>query len=355
MRTILITGAGGAPGLNFTRSLRDAPDRYRLVGIDCNKYNLQRAETDEAILCPRADDGDFLDFLAWVIAARSPDFLHSQSDEEIALLAVHAAGLGTATFLPSAESVRVCQDKFLSYARWSEGGLKVPATRLLNTADDLRDAFAAMGSPLWLRETHGGAGRGAFLADTFDTGRMWVEIRKGWRIFTAAEYLSPDSITWQSIWKKGELIVAQGRKRIYWEMANRAPAGVTGVTGTGVTASDPLVDTIAQKAILAIDPSPHGIWSVDLTYDRTGTPNPTEINIGRFFTTHYFFTKAGLNMPYILVKLAMGEEPPAVSRKINPLPPGLAWIRGMDIEPVLCPVERIDACAGRLDEWRRRH
>ena len=51
-----------------------------------------------------------------------------------------------------------------------------------------------------------------------------------------------------------------------------------------------MVDEIALRAITAVDGSPHGIFSVDLTYDDEGVPNPTEINIGRFFTTHLFFT-----------------------------------------------------------------
>ena len=88
---------------------------------------------------------------------------------------------------------------------------------------------------------------------------------------------------------------------------------------------------------------PHGIFSVDLTYGSDGVPNPTEINIGRFFTTHLFFTAAGLNMPEIAVRLAFGEEPPALERTINPLKPGLVWIRGVDKEPVLTDARRAQA------------
>jgi carbamoyl-phosphate synthase large subunit len=87
---------------------------------------------------------------------------------------------------------------------------------------------------------------------------------------------------------------------------------------------------------------------VDLTYDQDGVPNPTEINIGRFFTTHLFFSTAGLNMPYMLVKLAFGEDPPAVPAKVNPLPSGLAWIRGMDMEPVLTDSETIEGLQREL-------
>jgi len=87
---------------------------------------------------------------------------------------------------------------------------------------------------------------------------------------------------------------------------------------------------------------PHGIFGVDLTYDALGVPNPTEINIGRFFTTHYFFTQAGLNLPEIYVNIALDREFPKLSREINPLPDGLVWIRGMDVEPILTTVSELD-------------
>jgi carbamoyl-phosphate synthase large subunit len=155
-----------------------------------------------------------------------------------------------------------------------------------------------------------------------------------------------------SLWDKGELIVAQGRKRLNWAFNDRTLSGVTGITGTGVTVSDPLVDKIAQKAILSVDSKPHGVWSVDMTYDSKGMPNPTEINIGRFFTTSLFFTKLGLNMPYVYLKLAFGEELPEIKKKINPLPPDYAWIRGMDTEPVLTNMKKISEYENDLKKRR---
>jgi carbamoyl-phosphate synthase large subunit len=81
-----------------------------------------------------------------------------------------------------------------------------------------------------------------------------------------------------------------------------------------------------------------------------GIPNPTEINIGRFFTTHFFFTKAGLNMPQIYVKLAFGEKLSPIKKKINPLTEGIAWVRGMDIEPVLTDIATINQAVADLKE-----
>jgi len=90
-----------------------------------------------------------------------------------------------------------------------------------------------------------------------------------------------------------------------------------------------------------------------MTLDRDGIPNPTEINIARFFTTHLFFSKAGLNVPLIFVKAALDEPLPELPVKINPLPLGLAWIRGMDFEPILTTVEKINECEVELQALRQ--
>ena len=103
-----------------------------------------------------------------------------------------------------------------------------------------------------------------------------------------------------------------------------------------------MVTDIAMKTVYAVDEKPHGIFGVDMTYDNNGIPNPTEINISRFFTTILFFTKAGLNMPEIFKDLALYEEFPKLEKKINPLPDGLLWLRGMDTEPVITTKEEID-------------
>lgn len=352
MKRIVVTGAGGSPAIGFVRSLRAAPEPFHVIGFDTNAYTLQRSEADERYLVPKVSDPDYLPVILEILGETQPDLMHVQISAEMIRISEIRDRLPCRTFLPAHETIVACEDKFQSYIRWSEAGLRVPRTMLLQGPDDLGQAFAELGPRLWLRFTSGSAGRGALPTSDPEEARLWIEIHKGWGSFTAAECLEEQTITWQSIWKDGELVVAQGRKRLYWEFANRTRSGVTGVTGTGVTVSDPVLDEIAIRAVRAIDPSPQGIFGVDLTYDRDGVPNPTEINIGRFFTTHQFFTSAGLNMPFLFVQCGLGEPLPHLSRRINPLTPGLAWIRGMDVEPILTTEGAIRDTIEELDRRR---
>lgn len=348
MKRVLITGAGGAASIGFTRSLLVAPEPFYLIGIDSDKYNLVRAKTHERYLVPPVADPSYVSILQEIIREVRAEFLYAQTDYEIPVISKHREQVGVKTFMPAHATIEICLNKFETFKRWSEAGIRVPKTTLLNTPEDLHKAMEELGPEVWVREISGGAGKNSLPTDDFHQAKSWIDFHKGWGKFSAAQLLQTQSVTWQSIWWKGELVVAQGRKRLYWEFASRAPSGVTGLTGTGVTVADPQLDEIAQNSILAIDSKPHGIFSVDLTYDREGIPNPTEINIARFFTTHFFFTMAGLNMPYIFVKYGMGEPLPEIHPKINPITPGLAWVRGMDVEPVLLPLDQIDVAEHEL-------
>lgn len=342
MKKILVGGAGGTPSNNFIKSLRVSGEKFHIVGITSNKYDLAKADVEERYLVPLARDKYYKKIVSDIIEKTKPDLFHVQNDAEVEAVSEIRDELPVKTFLPSKETIRICVDKLKSYEKWAKAGLPIPQTREIKTPSDLKKAIDDFGE-VWLRIRKGAFGYGSLKTKDYDFAKAWIDFYKGWGDFSAAQYLSPQSVTWMSLWKDGELIVAQGRLRLYWEFANRTISGITGITGTGVTISDKKIDDASLKTIYAIDKKPNGIFSVDFTYDDKGVPNPTEINIGRFFTTHYFFTKAGLNMPYLYVKAALDEELPKIEKKINPLKPGLAWVRGMDTEPVLIPLKKIEA------------
>lgn len=348
MARLLIGSAGGAPSNNFVMSLRASGDRDHLIGMCAVPSDLMLADVDERYVVPYATAPDYFQRLQQVIAKSRPDLIHAQHDFEVRELSRRRAeitAMGVKLFLPDAETVENCVDKARSYEIWKRAGLTVPETLLVTDEGVLRQAFTRFGGKVWLRATEGGGGKGALPADDFEFARMWIERFKGWGSFTAAECLTPNSITWLSIWYQGELVVAQTRRRLSWNFGDRTLSGVTGVTGVGETCSIPLVDETSQAAIAAVDKRPHGIFAVDMTYDHQGRPNPTEINIGRFFTTHHFFTKAGVNFPKIYRDLALEGRFPTLPRKINPLPDGLLWIRGMDVPPLLTTVDALRALA----------
>ena len=319
-----------------------------VINASCVVSDLFLADVDEKYPIPAASDPSYNEFLLRMLEKIRPDFIHLQNDYEVravSRLRDQVEALGVKHYLPAAETVENCVDKEKSYQIWQRAGLPVPKTMLLHNPDDLKKAFDLYGETIWVRAIEGGGGRGALPANNYDFAKIWIDRYNGWGEFTASELLTKDTVTWLSIWYHGELVVAQSRRRLSWNFGDRTLSGVTGITGVGETYSNETIDSISQDAILTIDSKPHGIFAVDMTYDKNGIPNPTEINIGRFFTTHYFFTKAGLNMPKIYCDIALDGNFPTLQKRINPLPDGLIWIRGMDVDPVLTTRNELEAMA----------
>jgi hypothetical protein len=345
MARILIGGAGGAPSNNFIMSLRASGGGDHLIGMCSVPSDLFLADVDERFVVPNASDPAYMDRLVDIVRQSGAEFIHVQHDFEVRRISRDRRRLdqmGLRYFLPAHETVEVCVDKSKSYDIWKKSGIPVPETVLIDNPETLRASFRDFGGKIWLRATEGAAGRGALPTDSYDFAALWIERFNGWGAFTAAECLTARTVTWMSIWYEGELVVAQTRRRRSWSFGDRTLSGVTGITHVGETCSDPAVDEIALSAIRAIDPRPHAIFSVDLTYDERGRPNPTEINIGRFFTTHYFFTKAGVNFPKIYRDIALEGRFPNLPKRVNPLPDGLLWIRGMDVAPVLISAAELE-------------
>jgi len=354
MKRILVTACGGPSTLSFTRSLRDADpkrEKYYIVGTDCDSYNIHRAEVDRTYLCPKATDAEYIAFIKHIIEREKIEFLHSQPEIEAYTIGKYRDEIrltGCKLFMPSQRAIELLRDKGKSAKVWEKAGIKVPETIEINDETDLRRAYGRFGQKIWIRETVGAAGKGSLSMPTYEMALAHINARKMWGKAVAAEHLTSDTITWQSIWHEGRLVVAQGRKRLNWAFGNRAQSGVTGLTGVGVTVSVPLIDQLSIKCIMAADSKPHGIFSVDFTYDADGVPNPTEINISKFFTTHHFITRTGCNMPEILVDLAFGEYKGAYNL-LNPCEPDMYWIRGIDIVPVLLHEKEVRA---KVEEYR---
>ena len=345
---ILIGGAGGAPSEGVIKSLALGKRRENVIGMGSEPTDLALSSAQKKFYIPYADASGYKARLLEILKTEKPDLVHFQNDMEIysaSLIRDDILETGTRLFMPDHEVIETCVHKYQSYLAFKAANIKVPENMMIHDENRLRQAFANLGDEsgtIWLRSSLiGGGGKGAIPTSDFAMAKAWIEHHNGWGEFMAANLLTPRTVTWLSIWHEGSLVVAQSRERRAWTHGDRSVSGVTGVTKVGVTCDDPLVTQIAEQSVLAVAPRPHGIFGVDLAYDKNGIPNPTEINISRFFTTVLFFAEAGLNLPEIFADLALYREFPKLEKKINPLPSGLLWLRGMDVNPRLTTEDEI--------------
>ncbi len=347
MAKILIAGAGGAPSEGVIRSLLKS-GKETVVGMGSEPTDLVLSAATEKYFIPYANDPGYKDSLLDLLNLVKPDLVHFQNDLEIfhaSLLRDEIIATGAGLYMPPHEVIDTCVHKYKSYLAFKKAGVPVPENILIESEPDLERAFSRLGDPegrIWLRASSiGGGGKGSLPTADHAFAKAWIDHHNGWGDFVAASMLGGSTVTWLSIWHEGELVVAQTRERRGWTHGNRSVSGVTGVTKVGVTCDDPQTTEIAMMAVRAVSEQPHGIFGVDMAVDGCGVPNPTEINISRFFTTVLFFTEAGLNLPQIFANIALYGDFPKLGKKINPLPNGRFWLRGMDVAPRLMTEEQI--------------
>ena len=336
---ILLLGAGGTAGINFAKALRYSDD-YFIVGADCNEYHLALAPVDRRIRIPRADEPRYRICVESAIREHRIDFIHAQPDMEVEALAIFAPFVpeGT-TLLPDLQTIRLCRDKLRCNEVLRAAGIRVPGSARYNLWEKYSEPF-----PKWVRAVKGAGSKGALPCYSDRQIHDWVNYwRSSKRLedpeFMVCEYLPGDEYAWQSVWDDGELLVSQGRKRIEYFFGNIMPSGQSSTPSVAVTINERELNEMCYYAIRALDRHATGVFCIDAKRNAKREICITEVNAGRFFTTCDFFAAAGINMPDIYVKVALGKYAAGTHPQFNPLREGLYWIRSIDREPILASMD----------------
>lgn len=344
---ILVTCAGGRLGLAFTRALKAANRNYRVIGVDGDSISLQRSLADVNIRVPRADDPAYVDLLNEVIEHCKVDLVTVQLEAELMPVSANRDRIKADVFLPKHETIEIGDSKWASFDVWKRAGVSTPESVLINSADDLAEAFRHFNGKLWLRALRGAGGKGSLAVTSLDDGRKWLDLWEGKADFMAAELLREDAWSWESVWDRGRLVLAQARKRLRWEFRNLTMSGVTGIAGASETVSDPAMEQLCIDAVLAIDPEPHGIMGLDISFDDSGKPYVTELNPGRFMSGgSLLLAEHGLNLAEVAIDVATGQWPEDSRLDDYRLPDGMISISGIDVDPIVTTRRQLDEIDG---------
>lgn len=313
-----------------------------LVGVDINRWHLELPSVDRRYVVPKCFDPGYIDALNRVVRREDVEFVHAQPDMELEVISDHREEIEATTFLPDARTIRLCHDKMETNRFLRKKGVPAPESCLVERMEDVSASLERVrraSGVVWVRSVRGAGSRAALPVRTARQAREWIHYWRTMRAleskdFMFAEFLPGREFAFQSLWNEGELVASQARERLEYVFGNLSPSGQSSSPSVAVTVSDPRVNEIAHRAILAVDERPHGVFCVDLKENEDGVPCVTEINVGRFFTTSNFFAKLGCNMPHLMVKLAFGEPIPPQPR-FNAVAPGYLWIRLMDAGPII--------------------
>jgi carbamoyl-phosphate synthase large subunit len=350
--SVLLTGAGGSAAANVLDALRRADTAYRIVGADVSAVRLHLSTADDRCILPRPEDEAFERALAAALRAFHIQVLHVQPDPEVLRVGRMRDRLAVALFLPSQAAIELAADK-ARFARCMErAGVAVPVSVDFTDRSSVVERTQELltnHERVWIRARVGAGARASLPVRTSAQALSWIDWwvdEKGMSPddFMGAEMLPGREFAYQSLWQKGVLIAGQARERVEYLYGFLTPSGQTSTPAVARTVRDSRIDELAQQAIRALDATPHGVYCVDIKETVDGEPKVTEINAGRFFTTSNFLAAAGLNMPDMAMRAALGETLPQLGS--SPLEADLYWLRMVDMGYTLVP-------GAELDRWPR--
>ena len=150
---ILITGVGSPEGgAIMADALKNNPDgrEVELIGTDMDPESVGRHFVDRFYRVPAGRAEGFLPHLLRIVEQERPDVVLPQLSDEVAAVA-RARGefeaLGTKVICSSAASIRVADDKLLTYREMEAAGVAVPEYAECNSLAELGKAAYALGYP----------------------------------------------------------------------------------------------------------------------------------------------------------------------------------------------------------------
>ena len=339
--TVLVMGAGGGGGNNWIRSLRKSGVAASIIGSNCKPHSVAKSDADRSLLLPPCDSMGYAPAVRQAIATYGVDVVAPCSDAEVAAIARLAPTLAARTYLPTPDEIGDCQDKGRFAHLMREAG--IPVARSINLADcgDLAACLSCIEAEgrYWLRPRSGSGSKGAGWFDTAEQGKsfltLWEQLRGASRLdYQVCEYLPGRDYAIQTLWYRGELVVAKMVERLAYYGAAGRLSGMSSTPEVAVTVRDNEAMDTALDTVRAVSDSPHGVFSLDMKARASGEMCVTEVNVGRCCMITPIFDETGaLNTVGAYVRCAM-DTPPRLNHPID-IEEGWALIRDLDTEPTI--------------------
>lgn len=128
---VLVTSAGSTASQNLLHFLRESsPDRFVLLGADCQPDHVARDLLDSSIVLPRGDDPDYVPALARAVQEHGVDVVVPVMEAELASLARAGTDadftIGCSLLTSGPETIATTLSKRATYAALEGLGLGVP-------------------------------------------------------------------------------------------------------------------------------------------------------------------------------------------------------------------------------------
>lgn len=319
--TILMTGAGapGAPGI--IQCYRKNGERdVRIVGCDMNDKVSTINMLDAFYQIPPAKDDKFIPRVLEIAIQEKVDVIQPLVTRELELFAKYEkvfAENHIAVCISPLEHLEIANNKGKLLERLKENSIDVPGYVTIQSADEFKSACVKMGYPdeaICFKPTVSNGSRGFRIIDPLNNeyeqlfnekpNSTYIDIDRAEAILRSREqipellvmeFLPGEEYSVDMLVNNGETICAVPRKRL------KMNGGIS--TWCKVEEKDDIIHyCIRIASVLKL----HGNVGIQARYDKNGVIKILEIN-PRVQGSIVCCAAAGVNLPYLAIKQALGE------------------------------------------------
>lgn len=144
MITVFVTGAGGGIGQGIIKALKLITDLdIRIITADMSELAVGLYCGDRSYLVPKASDDNYIKELIEILKLETVDYYFPGTDVELLVCAENADYIkgecGTNVVVSSVDSIKISDDKYLTYQFLDSNGLSAPNSYLLSDIEKIND------------------------------------------------------------------------------------------------------------------------------------------------------------------------------------------------------------------------
>lgn len=298
--TVLVTGAGGPPGVSIFKAARQATLRPRIVATDAEPLSVGLFRADAAYLLPRIteDEQGYLRLLEEVCLRERVSLVCFGSEIEMRRVAPHLEAVerrtGAKLVVNEPRFLETFMDKWGMVCALRERDLPVPDTVLAGDVGSIQAFLARHGFPLILKPRHGSGSKNLFV----------VRSREELEFFSRyvpepvlQEYLLPDD-------EEYTVGIYKSPRTGYVGQIVFRRSLAAGLTYKAEVVRDPEIETVCRRVVEAFD-----VWgpvNVQLRKTADGV-RIFEINL-RFSSSAVMRAYFGFNEPELCLRDLVAKE-----------------------------------------------
>ena len=320
--SVLVTAVGAPGAAGIVNALKRNGEReVSVFGVDMNPQASGRPFVEGFWRVPRGSEPGFVDEIIETAQEFETQVIVPLSTEELFAFASARERIrevtGAVTVVSSKDAIETANEKGRLFSKLSAAGVPTPEHVVVRTPDELMGACSKLGhpdTPVCMKPSFAHGGRGfRVIEDSSSTDEMLlkrkpenasISVAEAERLLAGLaepvemlvmEYLPGRELSVDMLCSKGEMLVAIPRSR------DEIRSGIS-FRGT-VIESEEAVD-VCRRICDAIEFD--GPVGAQLREDRDGALKVLEIN-PRLHGSVVLSVAAGVNLPYLAVKGALGE------------------------------------------------